>query len=139
MKNNIKGDKQDFSAWMMFAEDDLLSAEVLLKEKIFNQVCFHSQQAVEKILKAFLKFKKIIPPKIHSLLELLEMCKKKDSSFNTLQEGCEYLSRFYLPVRYPDTLPGTLPEGLPDFEESEKALKFAKEILLFVKTKLDVK
>jgi HEPN domain-containing protein len=64
------------------------------------------------------------------------MCKEKDRGFSALQRGCEYLSRFYLPARYPDALPGSLAEGLPDLEESEKALNFAKEIMDFVKNKL---
>ncbi len=40
--------------WLSYALDDLQSARVLLNEKIFNMVCFHSQQAVEKLFKAFI-------------------------------------------------------------------------------------
>jgi HEPN domain-containing protein len=42
------------SRWCAFAENDLETAEVLLREAIWNQVCFHSQQSVEKYLKASL-------------------------------------------------------------------------------------
>ncbi|MFH1876359.1 MAG: HEPN domain-containing protein [Candidatus Omnitrophota bacterium] len=133
MLNNNETNKYGFSVWLQFAEEDLLSAEALLEKKIHNQVCFHSQQSVEKILKAFLKSQKILPPKIHSLLELLEMCKEKNNKFCTLQKGCAYLSRFYLSVRYPDALAGVLPEGLPSFEEAKRSLAFAEEIIAFVK------
>jgi len=34
--------------WLKFVNDDLRSAEILLREAIFKMVCFHSQQAVEK-------------------------------------------------------------------------------------------
>ncbi len=30
--------------WLKFVNDDLHSAEILLREGIFNMVCFHSQQ-----------------------------------------------------------------------------------------------
>ena len=118
MKNDNNMSKSNFSVWLQFAEEDFLSAKALWGKKIYNQVCFHSQQAAEKMLKAFLKSQGIVPPKIHNLLELLQMCKEKDSEFATLQKGCEYLSRFYLPARYPDALPGSLPEGLPNSDEA---------------------
>lgn len=41
--------------WLKFVNDDLRAADVLLREGIFNMVCFHVQQAVEKSLKAFLR------------------------------------------------------------------------------------
>jgi len=40
--------------WLKYALDDLQSAKVLLKEGIYNMVCFHSQQAVEILLKSFI-------------------------------------------------------------------------------------
>lgn len=36
--------------WCAFAENDLETAEVLIREEIWNQVCFHAQQSVEKYL-----------------------------------------------------------------------------------------
>lgn len=39
--------------WFLFAEEDLKLAEYFLSGKIYNQVCFHSQQGVEKMLKGF--------------------------------------------------------------------------------------
>ena len=137
MKNNNIS-KPDFSTWVQLAEEDFLSAKVLLERGIYNQVCFHSQQATEKTLKAFLKSQGIVPPRIHSLIELLEMCKEKHAEFSVLQKGCEYLSRFYLPTRYPDALPGSLPDGLPNSDEANKSLDFAKEIMEFVNEKLNI-
>jgi len=36
--------------WLAFAQEDLRVAEVVLAEAVFNQVCFHSQQCVEKAI-----------------------------------------------------------------------------------------
>jgi len=133
MKNNNEEDRVDFLIWLRFAQEDFLSAKILLNEGIYNQVCYHSQQAAEKMLKAFLKFQGVVPPKIHSLLELLDMCKEKNIVFSSLQKDCEYLSRFYLPVRYPDALPGSLPDGLPNSNEAGKAIDCAEAIMIFIK------
>jgi HEPN domain-containing protein len=37
--------------WLAFARDDLRIAELALNEGLYNQVCFHSEQCVEKVLK----------------------------------------------------------------------------------------
>jgi HEPN domain-containing protein len=39
------------------------------------------------------------------------------------------LDRFYIPTRYPDALPGTLPEGFPGRRDAQEALDVAKQTL----------
>ena len=39
--------------WLAFAQEDMRMAELALKEGIYNQACFHSQQCVEKALILF--------------------------------------------------------------------------------------
>jgi HEPN domain-containing protein len=39
------------------------------------------------------------------------------------------LDDFYIPTRYPDALPGVLPEGLPGKAEAEEALILARAVL----------
>jgi len=46
--------KDEVKNWLDFAYEDLRMAELALKEKIYNQVCFHSEQCVEKVLKAII-------------------------------------------------------------------------------------
>jgi HEPN domain-containing protein len=41
--------------WLSFARQDLRVAELALSEDIFNQVCFHAQQCVEKAIKGWLE------------------------------------------------------------------------------------
>jgi HEPN domain-containing protein len=40
--------------WLAFAREDLHMAELAMAETLWNQVCFHAQQGVEKALKAWL-------------------------------------------------------------------------------------
>jgi len=111
-------------------------AEIALREKIYNQSCFHCQQAAEKLLKGYLLAKNQEVPKIHFLDELLNLCVKSDSSFEDLREGCARLDDYYLPTRYPDALPGTLPEGLPEENDAVEAVAFTQKIEQFVLKRL---
>lgn len=63
-----------YSQWLDYANDNLKAANELLKTDLHNIVCFHSQQAVEKALKAYLVFNDINSPRVHNLNTLLELC-----------------------------------------------------------------
>ncbi len=124
--------------WLLYAEDDLKSAQILLKEGIYNQVCFHSQQCIEKALKAFLRDKEQRIPKIHELVELLEMCQQFDPSYGVFLDSCKKVDKYYIPTRYPEALPGSLPEGgLPEKRDAEEAIQMSEKIFGFVKNKIE--
>jgi HEPN domain-containing protein len=110
--------------WCAFAENDLETAEVLLREAIWNQVCFHAQQSVEKYLKASL-----LPesrPRTHKIAELL--ARVDVSLAEDLKQALRRLDRFYIPSRYPDALPGTLEEGMPTQADAESAIQSARDL-----------
>lgn len=123
--------------WFSFASEDLKLAELALGENIYNQVCFHSQQGVEKTLKGYLRGNKQRIPKTHLLIDILNICIGLDSGFSEIKEHCIVLDRYYIPTRYPDALPGMLPEGVPSKEDAECALEMLKEVMNFVYKKLE--
>lgn len=45
---------QEKNNWFEFAKEDLIVAQASLEKDIYNQVCFHSHQGVEKMLKGYL-------------------------------------------------------------------------------------
>lgn len=122
--------------WFYFAEEDIKMAESAFKERIFNQACFHSQQAVEKMLKGFLKAKGVIIPRTHFLIELLKICIKIDKDFQDLRDECAILDDYYIPTRYPDAIPGVLPEGLPKEKDAKEALSILIHTCNFIKRKI---
>lgn len=122
--------------WFNFAQEDLIVAKLSFNEKIYNQACFHSQQGVEKMLKGFLKINNKNIPKVHSLAQLLTLCVEIDSSFETLRADCVKLDDYYIPTRYPDALPGMLPEGLPSEDDAQKAILTLEEVMDFITKKL---
>ncbi|MEW6680600.1 MAG: HEPN domain-containing protein, partial [bacterium] len=81
--------------WIDFAKEDLLMAELALKEGITNQTCFHSQQCVEKVLKGFIISKGKIHPQSHKLADILSKIDK--SPFDDIRDDILLLDRFYIP------------------------------------------
>lgn len=122
--------------WFEFANEDLIVARVSLEKEVYNQVCFHSHQGVEKMLKGYLVEKDKDVPKMHSVGALLKLCEKIDEKFRELTDRCIKLDDYYIPTRYPDALPGRLPEGLPNKEDAEEALAVLEEVGDFIKKSL---
>ena|SRR3989338_368838 len=126
----------DSQRWIDLATEDEMMAELTLKAKLYNQVCFHSQQAAEKLFKAFLLEKKGKFPKIHSLTELLVLASGVDKDLMRLKNDCLYLDQFYVPTRYPDAPLGNLPEGQPNKEDAKKATEILTKIMKLITGKL---
>lgn len=61
--------------WMRKAEEDIKAADALLSVEfpLLFSSCFHSQQAVEKYLKALLTLHQVEFPRTHSIRELLDL------------------------------------------------------------------
>lgn len=124
--------------WLYFADEDYLSAEIMLKERIYNKVCFLSQQTIEKSLKAYLLFRGIEIKRTHKIVDLIHACAEIDDEFRKFEEAAVEIDRYYIPTRYPDTLVGSLPEGLPKLEHAQSTKEIALKILEFVKRKLGI-
>ncbi|MFU8773951.1 MAG: HEPN domain-containing protein, partial [Anaerolineales bacterium] len=99
-------------------------AELAFTKGIYNQVCFHAQQCVEKAIKGFLVFQGITPPRTHKIADLLTLLESDPFGVEVL-----WLDLFYIPTRYPDALPGILGEGLPERHDAEQALETARKVL----------
>ena len=61
--------KEVIRLWLAKAESDLKTAQILIKDKDppTDSICFHAQQAVEKLLKAYLTYFDIKVPKTHDI------------------------------------------------------------------------
>lgn len=127
--------KEAVERWMRFAREDLKMAELALGEGMYNQVCFHAQQCVEKLLKAFIQFKGDVHPQSHKLADLLSSI--SESPFDELRGDILLLDRFYIPARYPDALPGSFPKGLPTKKDAQEAMAVAQQVFRKVREELD--
>jgi HEPN domain-containing protein len=119
--------------WIIKAHNDYKTArdEMATDEPATDTVCFHTQQAVEKYLKAYLVFHKIHFRKTHDIAELIECCKDIKSEFNTLYEfDADSLTIYAAEVRYPDDF------YMPTPNETKTSLKIALKVMEFVAEKL---
>jgi HEPN domain-containing protein len=71
----------------------------------WDNVCFHAQQAAEKILKAFLVFHGQTPRKTHDCTSLLVDCALIAPTLSTLEADYRYVTRYGVAPRYPDIAP----------------------------------
>jgi HEPN domain-containing protein len=110
--------------WLLFAQQDLCMAELALNEGIWPQVCFHSQQCVEKLMKA--KLPVGTAPRTHKLTDLVSLMGA--SLEQSLLTQIILLDRFYIPTRYPDAIPGSLEDGLPNREDAQDAIRTARHL-----------
>jgi HEPN domain-containing protein len=99
--------------WIAFARRDVQAADVLRHNGIYEEACFHTQQAAEKALKAFLLHNGQTPPRTHDLSDLLTRCLTFDTTLNALRAECTTLTQYYAPTRYPDAAAAIVPAGLP--------------------------
>jgi hypothetical protein len=77
--------KEKVNEWLQFAEEDLAIAKTLLQDKRKSaNIVYHLHQCIEKSLKAYLIANYQQVGKIHPLIQLLELCLKVDSGFNSL-------------------------------------------------------
>jgi HEPN domain-containing protein len=122
--------------WLTFAREDLRVAELVLREAIYNQACFHAQQCVEKSLKALVAyFRKGAPPKTHDITDLVQLI--PGNWLGNLGNDLSKLDDYYIPTRYPDALPGALPEGLPEQADAEEAVRLACDLVALVSQRVE--
>lgn len=98
-----------------------------MEEEIFNQACFHSQQSAEKSVKGLISRQKNTPPRTHLMSDLLRQL--NPDPFDAIRVEILLFDRFYIPTRYPDALPGSLAEGMPDKKDAEGAIITARQLL----------
>ncbi|MCM8784423.1 MAG: HEPN domain-containing protein [Candidatus Omnitrophica bacterium] len=114
--------KEITKEWIKKAEEDYRVAirEFKAKPLACYAVCFHSQQCIEKYMKAILQENNVSFEKIHDLEILLSDCKKFTPSLENYREELIWLTTFAVEVRY------------PGFEinkiDAEKAINFMRKI-----------
>lgn len=113
--------------WMQDAQGDLASALVLLEHGRYKAACYHSQQCVEKGLKAAVMEKGGRPAKVHDIVELLNAAKGIGCGIEMPMDDAIFLNSVYK-GGYPAE-DGLLPRGEPSKSEATKAVKAAKGLM----------
>ena len=124
--------RREIQAWLRKALLDLHSAEWLLQNPhgLYNAVGFHSQQAAEKAIKAYLTWQEDPFKKTHSLVALVSQSLQFDESFEDLREAATDLTPYAVAIRYPAELPELT------HDEATESLHHARQIWEFVLKRL---
>lgn len=115
------------SAWISDAEEEFQSARVLYEHERYRASCYHSQQSVEKGLKAMIIEKGKKPERTHDIVELYNSVKQMGFDPGLEIEDVVYLNSVYK-GRYP-TEEGLLPHGEPSKADTERALLSAGRLI----------
>ena len=125
--------KEEFTReWVRKAESDFKTAAHLLKSSpdLAEGTSFHSQQAAEKYLKAFLVWHQIEFPKTHDIEALLKLAGKVDDKIPEILREAVILTPYGVDYRYP----GEYPEvGMSD---AERAFLLADRVRAEVRSRL---
>ncbi|MDR1068817.1 MAG: HEPN domain-containing protein [Clostridiales Family XIII bacterium] len=118
---------------LLVAEHDLEAAQLILnmKPELPEMVCYHSVQAVEKCLKAYLAINDHEYPRTHDLGQLSVLCRRYDENLLAIKDDIDRLSRYGQSIKYEDALD-------LDYAEAKNSFYIAGGLVAFVKQKIDV-
>lgn len=119
--------------WLSQAEEDLDSALLLMRGGKYYMVCFLAQQIAEKAIKAYSYSKGQEFVIGHSVEELCHNAGTWDKGFNLLRKEVAVLDSFYIPTRYPNGLPDSIPARVFTKKSATEALRLAEKVVTMVK------
>lgn len=125
--------RPDIQDWILKAEQDYQTAETMARKRktpVPDIVGFHSQQCIEKYLKAYLVIHESGFHKTHDLIELLETALENDPLLETLRLDLRLLNPFSVQFRYPG-------ESATQ-DEAKLALKTMRRLRTFFREKMNL-
>jgi len=119
--------KNETNLWIKYADENLLSAKILLDSHLYNPSLQNSQQAIEKFLKACFIEKNAKLQKTHTITILVEKLKVYNIDISINEDDIDLIDSIYLTSKYP------FGSVLPDFEPDETICKQCIDIANSVK------
>jgi HEPN domain-containing protein len=120
-------------SWIAKAENDYKAGwdEMQTDKPATDMICYHMQQCVEKLLKAYLVVHATAFRKTHDIAELIEQCRQIDPEFDGLYASHgDSLTGYGVQVHDPADL------AVPTIEEAETSVRIARSVRDLVKTRL---
>ena len=122
--------------WLEQAEEDLRWADDLARRGGYHIACFLAQQVGEKALKAFLYASGEEIVLGHSVERLCAEAAGYEPDFRERARRWSILDGHYLPTRYPNSLPDSIPARVYTEDAAAEAVRLAAEIVRFVGERL---
>ena len=124
--------------WLRQALADARAAENSLRAGSCEWACFQAQQAAEKAIKA-VWLACAADPWGHSLTQLIgdfPIPSVKDRLMAVLG-AAKTLDKFYIPTRYPNGLPDSIPADVYTAEDAKRALDALASVIAVAREELD--
>ena len=122
--------------WLEQAKEDLKWAEDLSDRGGYYLACFLAQQAAEKALKGYLYAQGEEIVLGHSVERLCQTASAREQEFSEKCRTWAILDTYYVPTRYPSSLPDNIPARVYTENSAREAVKLAREVVEFVETKI---
>jgi HEPN domain-containing protein len=119
--------------WLEQAEDELDAAEKLRTLGKHYLVCFLCQQAAEKAFKAVLYAAGAASVRGHSVGELCREAARLVPALGSIEDKVAPLDAHYIPTRYPNSLPDSVPARVYRDDQSGDALVRARLVTSMVR------
>lgn len=115
---------KEYEEWIKRAKDDIDLAQIAIQNQFYAYACFLGQQTAEKSCKSYLLWKSGSYPRIHGLIDLLDLCSGYEPTLQVLKIDCQILDQYYTVTRYPSS---GVP--LPSEADAQDAFNRASRIL----------
>ncbi|MBT9169733.1 MAG: hypothetical protein DDT18_00068 [Actinobacteria bacterium] len=119
--------------WLEQAEEDQRWAKDLAERGGYHLACFLAQQVGEKALKAFLYAQGEEIVLGHSIARLCQSASQWEGEFGKQVRRWSILDGFYVPTRYPNSLPDSIPARVYTQEAAAEAVRLSQEMVDFVR------
>lgn len=123
--------------WLEQAQEDLRWAEDLSRRGGYHIACFLAQQVGEKALKAFLYASGEEIVLGHSIERLCAEAAARHQEFRERARQWSILDGYYVPTRYPNSLPDSIPARVYTEDAARDAVRLAGEIVRYVEARLE--
>ena len=118
--------------WVEKAEADYIATQKLLpttNPQLYDIICFHAQQCIEKYLKAWLQEANVPVPRTHNLEELLALIVPTLPMWSTWQPDFKIITEYAVESRYPG--------DSATADNTQHAMHICKEVRQTVRTRLN--
>lgn len=129
---------EEAKRWLDQAREDLIWAKRLSNDGGYHIACFLSQQIAEKALKAFLYSKGEVQVFGHSVSVLADRMAQYEKSVKEKVSDWSILDGFYIPTRYPNGLPDSIPARIYNKKTAQEAVDLANDVVLTVSSILNI-
>lgn len=124
--------------WLEQAIEDLRWAKHLADAGGYHLACFLAQQVAEKALKAFIYAQGEEIVLGHSVERLCRAASQWEPAFSEAVKRWSVLDGYYVPTRYPNGLPDSIPAHVYTRDSAVSAVALAEDVVNFVSGKLTV-